>query len=530
MKEKYIQFRDRTIEYWRDRTKGQKNLILGFIILFILVIFLTVFFGTRTNYAPLYSDLAPEETGQIKETLDSRGIPSELSNDGSMIKVPETQVDSLKVELASEGIPESGSIDYTYIEDQIGFGMTDNEFDVMERAAMQTELEGLIQNIEGVDAANVMITLPQESTWVAEEGEGASASVVIDTGRSNLEQNQIKALYHLVSKSVPDLSIDNIVIMNEMFEHFDYENQNLSNSTLNAYEEQRKIQDDIEKDIQSQIQQMLGTMMGPDKVVVSVTTDLDFTRENREEALVEPVDEENMEGIEISAERITETYEGEVPEEGGVPGAGEEDVVNYPAGAAAGDGDYERTEDRINHEVNRIHREIVESPYKIRDLGIQVMVEPPDPEDPGSLAPESINDIEQILSTVVSTSIDDTYLEDVTDNDIDDKIFVSAQEFAGKLDFEQESGPMIELWMYIVAGVLIAAIIILLILLLRRRKNEDEEDEVFIDRTMAQEEEVPDIPEDEDSEQVTRRKQLEKLAKEKPEEFSKLLRTWLSDD
>ncbi len=66
----------------------------------------------------------------------------------------------------------------------------------------------------------------------------------------------------------------------------------------------------IERDIQRQVQDMLGTMMGQDKVVVSVTTDIDFKQENREENLVQPVDEENMEGIAISAQRITETYTG----------------------------------------------------------------------------------------------------------------------------------------------------------------------------------------------------------------------------
>lgn len=51
--------------------------------------------------------------------------------------------------------------------------------------------------------------------------------------------------------------------------------------------------------------------MGRDKVVVSVTTDIDFTQENREENLVEPVDKENMAGIEISAQRINESYSGD---------------------------------------------------------------------------------------------------------------------------------------------------------------------------------------------------------------------------
>ena len=59
--------------------------------------------------------------------------------------------------------------------------------------------------------------------------------------------------------------------------------------------------------------------MGQDKVVVSVTTDIDFKQENREENLVQPVDEENMAGIEISAQRISETFTGENPVVGGTP-------------------------------------------------------------------------------------------------------------------------------------------------------------------------------------------------------------------
>lgn len=49
--------------------------------------------------------------------------------------------------------------------------------------------------------------------------------------------------------------------------------------------------------------------MGQDKVVVSVTADIDFTKENRTEDIVEPVDKENMEGIAVSAEKVSETYQ-----------------------------------------------------------------------------------------------------------------------------------------------------------------------------------------------------------------------------
>ena len=80
-------------------------------------------------------------------------------------------------------------------------------------------------------------------------------------------------------------------------------------------------QKEIERDIQRQVQKMLGTLIGQDKVVVSVTTDIDFSQENREENLVTPVDEENMEGIAISAQKITETFTGEEIQVGGQPQA-----------------------------------------------------------------------------------------------------------------------------------------------------------------------------------------------------------------
>ena len=81
---------------------------------------------------------------------------------------------------------------------------------------------------------------------------------------------------------------------------------------------------------------MLGTLMGQDKVVVSVTTDIDFKQENREENLVEPVDEENMAGIEISAQRITETFTGDRSQlAGGTPEAenATDNFTNYVEGS-----------------------------------------------------------------------------------------------------------------------------------------------------------------------------------------------------
>ncbi|NEU29376.1 flagellar basal body M-ring protein FliF [bacterium LRH843] len=524
MNEKLSRYKEQLVGFWNSKTKKQKGIMFGSTFGIFVCIILIAFFSTRTNYEPLYNNLSLQETGQIKATLDARGIPSTITDDGTTILVPKAQVNGLKVELAAEGIPDSGSIDYSFFQEQMGFGMTDNEFSVIERAAMQTELASLIRNVNGVNHANVMITLPEESVWLNSAQQSATAAIVLNLAPgAQLDESQVKALFHLVSKSVPNLPIENIVISDQMFNDYVYKDENTSSSTLSVYEQQRTIQHDIERDLTRNLQQMLGTIVGRDKVLVSVSTDIDFTQENRTEALVEPVDPENMEGIAVSIERITETYSGEGTAEGGVPGTGEE-IPNFVGGMSQGPSDWERTEDRINNEVNRINRDIVESPYKIRDLGIQVMVEPPEGLD--ALPQERLNDIQQILGTIVRTSISEVYASDLTEEAINEKIFVSSQIFDGKLEFEQQPQTAIPLWLYIVGASLVIIILILVFLLFRKRREQSEE-EIEMEEIVT---EVPDLPDEDSGVAATKRKQLEKMAQEKPEEFSKLLRTWLSED
>lgn len=518
--------------FWQERTKLQKGSIIGSVVgIFAIIAILSIFLN-QSNMAPLYTNLSLEETGKIKETLDARGIQSEITDNGQTILVPQEVADTLKVELAAEGIPNSGNIDYTFFGQNAGFGMTDNEFNMVKLETTQTELANLIKGIEGINDAKVMISLPSESVFVGETTEEATASIVLNIQPGyQLDQNKVNALYHLVSKSIPNLPTDNIVIMDQNFSYFDLKNEN---SPINSnIVSQLQLKREIEQDIQMEVQKLLGTMMGQDKVVVSVTTDIDFTQENREENLVLPVDEENNEGIAISVERITEAYSGEGAEAGGIAGTGDTDTVTNQEFAGEGTGEYERIEERVNNEVNRIRKEIVESPYKIRDIGIQVMVEPPDPNDATSLPAERVNDIEQILSTIVRTSINKNANEEpLSAEEIEEKIVVSVQPFTGKATFNSnEQTFAIPMWVYITFGAALLLIILLILLLIRRKKNAAVVEE---DGDVAEEPiDIPNILEErqEAFDEVTvKRKQIEDMAKEKPDEFAKLLRTWLYED
>lgn len=530
MKETMTKFLNKIKGFWSSQTKRQKNIYIGSALFLAAVIGVTSFFVTKTTLVPLYSNLSPTETGTIKQSLDAKGVQSEIADGGATIKVPDNVVDTLKVQLAAEGLPKSGSIDYSFFSQNAGLGTTDNEFNVIKLDAMQTELSNLIKGIDGVQDAKVMINLPEQGVFVSDKDSNASASIVLTTKPGyQFRDDQITGLYNLVSKSVPNLPTDNIVIMNQYFEYYDLNKQNNS-VTGSAFTTQNEIKKQIERDIQRQVQMMLGTMMGQDKAVVSVSADIDFTQEKREENLVSPVDKANMKGIAISAQKITETYTGKGNIAGGTPTSGSttDSGPGYLAGSDS-NGDYEKIDDKVNYEVNRVRKQIVESPYKIRDLGIQVMVEPPNPNNPKSLPTARINDISKILGTIVRTTIDKNSLgKPLTNQDINNKIVVSVQPFNGKANLTQTAQTVFPWWAYVIGGVLLAIIGLLLFLFLRARKSRIAEEENLL--TRPEPIYVPDVNEEQETESSLKQKQLEKMAKDNPEDFAKLLRTWIAED
>ncbi|MEG0381121.1 MAG: flagellar M-ring protein FliF, partial [Kurthia sp.] len=60
----------------------------------------------------------------------------------------------------------------------------------------------------------------------------------------------------------------------------------------------------------------------------------------------------------------------------------------------------------------------------------------------------------------------------------------------------------------------------------RREAAEDE----YYEEDEYDEIELEDIADEKETEGTVRRKQLEKMAKDKPEDFAKLLRSWISEE
>ncbi|GGG21743.1 flagellar M-ring protein [Lysinibacillus alkalisoli] len=529
MNERLNKIKDDSKAFWQSRSKTQKGVMIGSIIGVIALAAIITFYATRTNFVPLYQDLSTAEIGAIKEALDAQAVQYEIGPGGTSILVPEELSDQLLVQLASEGYPKTGTISYSSI-GNTGFGVTDNEFQVLNLAATQNELKNLLTVFEGVKDANVMLTLPKSEVFVKPgmQDKEAQAAITLNTAPGQeFTDEQIATMYRIVEKSVPNLKPENIRITNQYLEDFSMTPKSSGGDLVTQQIETKRM---IEANLQRQVQTMLSTLMGPEKVAVIVTSDIDFDQVNETGDYVEPVDEENMAGIEISAQRIAESYTGTGVAPTGTPEGGrpEDNLVGYQEGAF-GDGEYERNEDTVNYDVNRIRKEVQKSPYRIRDLGIQAIIEPPKADDATSLDPAVQAEIENILQTVVRTSLDKEAIGEFTDEDIENKVSLSVQEMLGKADMTANEKPTIPWWAWVVGGILLAVIGLLIFFIIRSRKKAQEDEEAAI---LEEQEEmiIDDVNEEVETEATLRRKQLEKMAKEKPEDFAKLLRSWISED
>ncbi|RKN86994.1 flagellar M-ring protein FliF [Paenibacillus ginsengarvi] len=528
MNETIVQYRDKATGYWKQLSKNQKYMILGTAVILIAVIILTSINLSKTEYVTAFRNLQPNDAASIKKYLDDSKISYKLAPDGTSIEVPVSQAAAIKLDVESQGLNKNGSLGYGVFEGSSTFGMSDNEFNVKLINAMQGEIQQMFNKINGVASSKVLITVPKESAFLSTQPQESTASVVLNIQNGyRFDQAQIDTMYNLVAKTIPKLKYENITISNQNGELLPYSKTNGAIAgTSNQIQQQFLIRNQFQNELQKNIMSLLGKMYAPDKVVVSVISTLNFDQKTSKQNLVTPVNTVDNRGIEISLQENNKTATSSGAPNSGVPGTANTDIPTYQGGQSTGvQSQSEETNRIVNFEVNRITNDIVSSPFSVKDLSISVGIEPPVKNDPNSLTQEMKDNIQKTLVSIVSATLADSG-QTLTDADIAKKVTLFAQPFAISAGSEQTA---VNYWMW--GGIGIAAMVVAGIagyMIRRRRQNQRElvEEELSPPTKV----EMPTIDIENVSNESQIRKQLEGLAKKKPDEFVNLLRTWLVDE
>lgn len=512
---------ERVRTYWAARSSKQKGLFIGTFLFLFIVLAAFVYFASRPDYVPLYTgQLSQRDVGDIKAELDKEGFTNyQISQNGTVILVPRKNAPDLVVTLASKGYPKDNTINYDVFSQNLSFGATDRQYNILERQAMQNQVADVLKHVDGIKSANVILTLPDNSVFVRQDQQQkASASVMVEVEPgTQLNSQQIRALYTLVSKSVPNLPVENITMMNQYSETLALDDST-SDQSLSKFDQQQKIQQSVQRDIQQNLQSLLGTILGTDKVFVNTYVKLNFDQEKTEEKLVKPTDKNNN-GIVVSSDKSSTTYTGKGSAPGGVVGSGSTDVPGYAASTSGGDSNYEQTQDKVNYEVNHINNEIIKSPYGVDDITINVGVEG-DPSNPSSVPKATQDNIRNILANTVRTALGHPNL---SQSEINQRITVFPHSFAANTMQSQSNQNGLLIGGLSALGALLAGGIIWWLVRRRKRDQLEYQEEMVLSQT----EKEPDYFAEAD---LTVEKQLKKLLEQRPEDFSKVIRNWLNEE
>jgi flagellar M-ring protein FliF len=173
-------------------------------------LFVTLF--GKADYKTLYSGLSSSDAQSLSRRLSEKNIPYELASDGASILVPADQLDKARLDLAAEGMPQTGRLGFELF-DKPNWAGSDFAEKVNYQRALEGELERTIQTLGEVEAVRVHLVLPQESLFTEQERE-AKASVVIKLKGGRLGDEAQEAITHLVASAVDNLKPENVTLIN----------------------------------------------------------------------------------------------------------------------------------------------------------------------------------------------------------------------------------------------------------------------------------------------------------------------------
>ena len=290
---------------------------LALIVTFVgIILFISFREPSKTT---LFSSLSEADKSKVVESLRQNGINVSLDSATGEVLVPSTDYYQSKMLLAAEGLPESLPNGYDSL-DNMPMGTSRSVEAVKIRNGLENELARSINEISGILGARVHLAIPDKSVFVRERGKPtASVFVKLGAGRS-LGENQIRAIVHLVSSSVPNLPSENVTVVDQHGNLLSKPSDDINSAMSNR---QLEYTMKLEQVYRQRVLSLLTPILGAGNITAQVNVDVDFTTQNITEEVVDP------EASALRSEQATQDITSE-PQAQGIPGA----VANTPPLAA----------------------------------------------------------------------------------------------------------------------------------------------------------------------------------------------------
>jgi flagellar M-ring protein FliF len=329
------------------------------------------------EYRVLFTDMDAESAAQVIQKLRDQKVTYELVDGGRTVRVPEAQIDQLRIDMSSQGLPASGRLGFE-IFDRTQFGATEFLEQVNYRRALEGEIARTIATIAEVASARVHIAMAKESLFGAQQ-QPAKASVILKLRQSTrpLAASTVQGISSLVAGSVEGLRPEHVVVMDSFGRPLTRTAED-NDEPLGSAQLER--QQRYERDMAARVVALLEPVVGVDRVRVNVAARLNVDSEDRIEEQWDP-------GTVVRSRAVTqEVASGSAA--GGVAGAranvpgpvppGANQPIAQSAAAAAAPAAAVvpgRSTETTNYEVSKVVRHTVRPRGDVARLSVAVILD-----------------------------------------------------------------------------------------------------------------------------------------------------------
>ncbi|MEN9629117.1 MAG: hypothetical protein RJA10_2344 [Pseudomonadota bacterium] len=312
----------------RLATMPTRILVSGAIGVVVLVALLVVMaLSLRTSdHKVLFSNLSEKDGATVIAKLDQMGVDYKFADGGGSILVPAGRVYELRMKLSAAGVNKGSINGYELLDGSSSFGQSDGQQRVQLKRALEGELTRTIQSLSQVQAARVMLAMPQQNGFFRDQQKPtASVTVQMHPGRM-LEREQIAGIVHLVASSVPELNTKAVSVVDgngALLWPTDDRNggQGFDSAQLRYLK-------DVETSHLKRVMELLEPVVGRENLRATVTAEVDFTQVEATTEEFKP--NQGDQPAAVQASRTEESSQADPAKPSGVPGA----ATNQPPAAA----------------------------------------------------------------------------------------------------------------------------------------------------------------------------------------------------
>lgn|SRR5579885_1985762 len=258
---------------WRQLGVSQRVSVVAATLVVVAGLAAIAVWSARTDYSLLYGKLSDAEAAKVVAALDDAKVPYKIAEGGSAILVPSDKVYSMRIQLAAKGIPSGDGVGFEIL-DRPNFGISD----FIQRAnyirAVEGELARTISQINNIEAARVMIVMP-ENRLLLDKSQHPTASVFVRvTGNTPLPASAVNAIQFLVANSVEGLTPNNVTVVDNLGNTLSAQDDN--NSLAGLTSSQLAAQRNLEQYLSKKAQDMLEKVLGSGQAIVRVAAQINF--------------------------------------------------------------------------------------------------------------------------------------------------------------------------------------------------------------------------------------------------------------